>query len=351
MHILLLQFFLLSVLALVLYLLQIKKRYKEMIFMVISFISMWYIHSRVNINTVPDLYNYESMFVNTKMMTWKACFGYVGGMEAGYVVLNKIVSTFTGNYYVFQGLYGFTLLFLYFSSFRRYSPYVIVSILLLLVGTFNISIYVLRQYLAVAIFVASFPLIIDRKMIPYLIICIFAFFIHKSAIICVPIYFMYQLRPKYLFLSMVLLTLGIFFLLDAFMIFSVETISDFEEYLGRNVTDSQSYIGAVIEGIILFIYVYTFRRIVWEEGIHKLIFILLILSVLVNIAIIGRPGTLSRLSSFYETATLYALPLILATKKDLLYKIACVACVFFLRVFPTFFGSIGLGDLTDMKLL
>lgn len=284
-------------------------------------------------------------------MTWRNCLNYSGAMETGWVALNKLVSLLTNNYYIFQGLYGFVLLFLYFYSFRRYSPYVMISILLLLAGSYNISIYVMRQYLAVAIFVASFPFILDRKMIPYLIICFMMFFIHKTAIICVPIYFMYQLKPKYLILSVILLTIGVFFLLDVFMLFSIETISDYEEYFVKGESGSQAYVGAAIAGIITFLYIFALKEVVWSDGIHKLIFVLLLLAVLVNIAIIGRPGTMSRLTSFYETSILFALPLTMNTKRPFVEKMIALIIVFFLRVYPTFFGSIGLGDLTNMKLL
>jgi hypothetical protein len=338
-------------LALGLTLLPLRKKEKELAFMVIAFISMWYIHSMVKVFSVPDLDNYEKMFLSTRTMSWRECFEFMGGMETGYVALNKLVSTFTSNYYFFQGLYGFILLFLYFQTFRRYSPYVMVSILLLLVGTYNISIYVMRQFLAVAIFVASFPLILKRKLIPYLLVCVFMFLIHKTAIICMPIYFMYQMKPKILIMSVILLAAGIFFLLDAFMLLSIETVGDYEEYMIKGGSDSQVYVSAAIAGVITLLYVYSVRRLIWEDGVHKLVFILLLLSVLVNLAIVGRPGTLSRLPSFYESATLFALPLIMASKRNILEKSLIFVFIFFIRIYPTYFGSIGLGDLANMKLL
>ena len=117
MHILLFQFIFLSILAFLFNLLPFKKEKSDFVYMIIAFIPMWYIHSMVKVGTVPDLSNYEYMFWQTQFMSWKQCFQYSGSMEAGYLLLNKFVSLFTKNYYVFQGLYGAVLLFLYLEYF------------------------------------------------------------------------------------------------------------------------------------------------------------------------------------------------------------------------------------------
>lgn len=351
MHILLQQFILLSVLAVVFYFLPLKQKKKDFVYMVIAFIPMWYIHSMVKVGSVPDLDNYFYMFVQTKNMSWRDCFLYVGSMEAGFVILNKLVSLITTNYYVFQGLYGFIFLIIFFNSFRRYSPYAIISVLLLLVGSYNISIYVIRQYLAAAIFVASFPLILQRKMIPFLLICLLNFFIHKTAIICVPVYFMYQLKPKLLILSGLTIALLVFVSSEALMFFTIESLGDYEEYLTGHDYGGQRFVGTAIVAVIFILYIYYIRGKIWEDNIHKLVFVLLLLDILVNIVIIGRPGTMYRLTSFFDTATLFALPLIMNTKNNMVEKILVCSVVLFLKVYPTFFGSNGMGDLMGMRFI
>ena len=351
MHILLQQFVLLSILAVIFYFLPFKQKKKDFVYMVIAFMPMWYVHSMVKVGSVPDIDNYFYMFIQTKNMSWKDCFLYVGAMEAGYVTLNKIISLLTSNYYVFQGLYGFVILIIYFNSFRRYSPYAIISVLLLLAGSYNISIYVIRQYLAVAIFVASFPLILQRKMIPFLLICLLNFFIHKTAIICVPVYFMYQLKPKLLILSGLAMTLFVFFSLEVFMLLTIESLGDYEEYLTGSDYGGQRFVGTAIVAFIFILYIYYIRGKIWEDNIHKLVFILLLLDVLVNFAIIGRPGTMYRLTSFFDTASLFALPLILNTKNHLVEKFLVCLVVLFLKVYPTFFSSNGMGDLIGMSFI
>lgn len=350
MHILLQQFLFISFLAAVLHLSSIKSERRDVLFMVLVFIPMWYIRSMVDINTVPDLGQYEKMFRNVKYMSWLQSIEYEGAMEAGYVTFNKFISLMTSDFRVFLCIWNFLLLFLYFHTFRKYSPYVVLSVIILLVSSYNISIYVLRQYFVVAIFVASFPLIVERKMVPFLMVCLFSSFIHKTAILCVPIYFIYSLKPKLMMASIVAFSLLIFFAADALIIITIETINDYHNYLETQGA-GQSWVPAARAGMELGLFTYLVSKKIWDNDFYKLVFVLLAMYFLVNVIIIGRDGTLSRVSTYYGTATLFALPIILKEVKDTVYKVGALFVILFLKIYPIFFGSTGLGDLSEMRLV
>ena len=325
-------------------------RKKDLAFMILAFIPMWYIHSMVEVNSVPDLHNYEDMFYRVRYMTLWESVKYEGSMEAGYVLLNKMVSLITNDYHVFQGLYSFAMLFLYFSSFRKYSPYAILSVIILLAGTYNISIYVIRQYLAVAIFVASIPLILERKLYLYLLVCGLNFFIHKTSIICIPVYFIYQLKPYLIFASSTAIALLIFFGADAVAMMMVESLEDYQKYLVGD-QGGQNWVGSAIRAMELGVFVFIFKKRMWTDDILKLLLILLILVFLVNVATIGKVGTVSRMASYYDIASLFALPYMLKEIKVIPIKVAVFLLIMFLKVYPTFFGSSSLSDLADIKII
>ena len=350
MHILLLQFILLSILALVFYLLPIKEKKKELLFLIMAFIPMWYIHSMVEVGSVPDISNYENMFYQTKMMTWGQCIQYSGNMEVGYVLFTKAISMFSNNYYVLQGVYGFIILVLFFFTFRLYSPYAILSVLLLLLGPYNMSIYVIRQYFAVAIFVASIPLILQKRMKLYLLVCVLNFFIHRTSIICIPIYFIFQLKPYLVFVSSALIALIVFAGADMFELMSIESLADYQKYLQPGET-GQNWMGAAIVGFELATFSFIMRKKLWCDDKIKLVFLLLLLTFFIKIVIIGRDGTINRLGSYYGAASLFALPYMLKEIKSVPLKVVVLVVFMLLKVYPTFFGSRGLGDLEGMSLI
>lgn len=350
MNILLQQFLFISLLAAVMYALSLKPQKRDMVFMALAFIPMWYIHSMINYSMLPDLPNYEYMFDSVHIMSWRQCLLFSGSMEAGYVMFNKLVSFITPSFQVFLGVCGAALLLMNFYAIKKYSPYVVLSVIILLATSYNMSICVLRQYLAVAVFVASFPLILERRMVPYLVVCVLNFFLHRTAILCIPVYFIFLMKPKQMIISMVAFSLVIFLAADTLMLYSIESLEDYQKYM-ENSGGGQSWLPAAISCIELAAFALLTWKLIWNDDLHRLIFILLTLSFLVNVAIIGMVGTLNRLSTFYGTASLFALPLILNNTKNSVVRVSVAVVILFLKVYPTFFGSKGVGELVNLRLI
>lgn len=119
--------------------------------------------------------------------------GYVRSIENGYILLVKFIIAIGGTqqliFLIFSGftIYCFCKFILKFSN----NPYLSILIFIL-VGPLYLSTFnQVRQYLAIGIFLAYLiPLIQKRKKIKYfLIVLATAYFIHTSAIILIPFYF------------------------------------------------------------------------------------------------------------------------------------------------------------------
>ena len=303
---------------------------------------MWYIHSMVEYLSVPDLDGYLMKFMDASHCTINQILNddIEGNTEKGYLLLNKLISSFGLDFRGFLMAYSFILLALYFNSFKKYSPYIIISILFLLINGYNQSIFVIRQHFAIAIFVASFPLIIERKFWLFLLVLFLMFSIHRTSFVCFPVYFLYALKKKPLIGAFVLLTAVLY------MTFSV-ALYRFSSYFwgyygylsygreGANAT------GFIIMLVMLLIYMLMLREKVFFEGINKLIFIILTLSVSMNLGGIGFTPT-GRLGLYYEVAPIFALPIAMKYSHNMTIRTTILLVIMGLWFYKTFIGSAAL---------
>ncbi|QRN85474.1 EpsG family protein [Clostridia bacterium] len=87
----------------------------------------------------------------------------------------------------------------YFDKHGRYRHYVILFIVIFfLFNIFN----TIRQMVAAAIFFYALKFIVEKKLYKYMFFILLAIFFHRSAIICIPLYFLLKLRMKTLFLGL-----------------------------------------------------------------------------------------------------------------------------------------------------
>lgn len=349
MHILLVQFLLLVALAAFLYLAPIKKKIREIVFLVIAFAPLWYIHSMVEVGSVPDTYNYFFAYNYSINSTWKQCALGTGSYEGGYLLLNKLVGLVSSNYYVFQGIYGFVLIACYYYAYHKYSPYVIISVLLFLLGGYNPSIYIIREYLAIALMVASLPLIIERKLIPFLILIFCIFFIHQSSIVVLPLYFLYAIKNKRILLYLLIFSIIAIVGADYF----ISLISSMEDRYSGYLDDEnyQNWKGAVIAIFEWGLFFYVMKDTVWEMGINKLLFIMMTIYMIFQIVSIGRMSILHRVCAYYAVSIPFVVPIMIKKAESPLLKVGIVLIFGSLSLYTTFGGNYGLSAFADMRLL
>lgn len=117
------------------------------------------------------------------------------GWEPLYIVINRVIGYFTENEYIFLAAISFLIIVPIFRSIRRYSSFPIMSLLIYLaLGYYYGSNGVFRLWLSIAILTFSYKYIIDRNFIKFMIVCCIAFFMHRTAIVFVPAYFLYNMK-------------------------------------------------------------------------------------------------------------------------------------------------------------
>lgn len=283
---------------------------KNRIFMFISFILLVFFHSFINIESLPDLpsYNYSyNILKNTPI-------GDIGKvdvdakLEIGFQFYMKFVSLLGFDFQGFLLVNSIILLALYYSVIAKYSSYVFVSVLILLLGGYNQSIFVLRQHLAMGLIFFSISYILDGRFYKYMLFCFLAFLFHQTAIIFVPIYLLYHIRSKKVMIGtllVVLIAIPILFSLVIHYI-GLNILHGYDSYL-----DSDG-IGANIVGCVIalcFFGYYTFflRSNVLERGINRLLFIILFINCIGSFAGIGFNPT-NRLFMYYGMFNILAIP-------------------------------------------
>lgn len=119
-------------------------------------------------------------------------------IEMGFYVLNKVVQLFTKDY---AGIFIVCSVFFFhyiYKAIREQSVMPTLSVFLL-VGTtyYFIFLNTMRQMMVVAVFLYAIKYIKQRNLKKFLLYMILASTIHVSAVICIPLYFLYgiTLRP------------------------------------------------------------------------------------------------------------------------------------------------------------
>ena len=153
------------------------------LFLVCSFGELWLLATFRTPTFIADDMNYLQMFYYPT-----SCY-----VEKGYCWLNDFIRLFGMEQYILFG--GLALLvftgiavFIY-----RYSSNVVVSVLTYigLMYAFN-SLNVIRQFLAISVIFIAFPLVQKRKFWLFLGAVCLACLFHKSAIICLSFYWLYN---------------------------------------------------------------------------------------------------------------------------------------------------------------
>lgn len=253
-----------------------------------------------------------------------------GYFEVGYIYINYFIKLISDSKLFFLTI---TSAFIYFGIFRfiyKNSKNEFMSLLLfVLLLYFFESMSAIRQYLAISIILLSFDNIRNKKLIKYIISVVLALLIHKSAIICILLYFVYNIKidkkTKFilLFITLLLSLVGANFISSILLRFNFYT-----SYLDRLGTIKlASFIGMIIN-ILIYLFV-SFRHTKDKESefFINVAFISMLLSILtLNFSILGR------LSLYFEIFSLISIVnsifSIKTVKNRLLFSIILLTCCF-----------------------
>jgi hypothetical protein len=220
--------FLIGVLFAVLDLFAANKNLKIAMILTYGFIII--IFAGLRWETGTDWENYLTALTNVQNVDYGQ-----SGYEFGYELLLRFASSLSNKYTLVLFI---TAIFIYsFTSglLKKYSPYPLFSLLLLLSYSLNASGFGYRQDLAIALTFFSFHFIVEKKLIWYLFFIFLAIMFHQSAIIFLPAFWIARINwnKKSLFILIsfiVLIKVLIWQLSQIVPIFSAMAASKVEIY-------------------------------------------------------------------------------------------------------------------------
>lgn len=164
-----------------------KDRTLDVAFLITCFIIMTLLHTFIN-PEYSDLYGYKIGFNEYQDMPFLKVFNENAPSlkaETGYRVFCKVITLFTSEWRWAMFLISVVILSGYYFTIKHYSTMFWLSILLIMVGPFTQSLFVLRQHMAMGIILFTWPFILNKQIFPYMAICLLAISIHQTALIFV----------------------------------------------------------------------------------------------------------------------------------------------------------------------
>jgi hypothetical protein len=189
-----------------------------------------------------------------------------GDFEPGFTLLCFICKTIYNDYFFFQfivALIDTVLLVRFLRKAVDNIPYAL--ILYITFNGFIISTDLLRNSIAIMIFLNSLVFIKERKIIPYMLLCTLALTFHTSSLFFYPLYFFFNKRcNKWLYLILFIIS-NIVFILHISIVPSIlgflgdggdleNKIIAYTELLNESKTLSIGYLERLFTGFLLFIY-------------------------------------------------------------------------------------------------
>ena len=303
--------------------------------------TMVILRSFMDINSLPDLPEYEQGFIALRSISWgKVPNEWIGVKidEVGFRFFLKIVGLFSDNFHVFLFVMGIVWMALYYKTIKRYSPYVVVSLLLVLVGSFNQSLFVIRQHLAMAICFYSYKYIISKDIKSYLITILLAFLMHQTALVFLPLYFVYHIKNRRTLLLTIFIGALLMYLSFSYLLNQIggNMLTGYSSYLESD--EGTNAMGFLIMLSMLLCYCLFLRRNAFNEGINKLLLISLLFGTTLCFVGIGFNPT-GRLAMYYSSTAFLAIPIIMQHISSRLIRYSFLSVVYTLFFSLSFWGS------------
>lgn len=321
-----------------------KRRYKIYLFM--AFLMLITVHIMKDPESLPDLPFYIDGFKEVSANNMSYIFAHgVDSLksENGWHVLCKLISYISSSPFFFILCTSFIILIGYYLAIRDFSSIYWLSTLLVLLGPFCQSLYVLRQYMAMSILLMTYHFIIEKRIWAFLLFVLLAFNIHQTAIIFLPIYFLYHLKGKYIYITIVaIIAVCVYIIyyvdLRELAINAVEetNLKGYDSYL-KSETETNWKAGAYTLVVALF-RLMIMKRVAFEEGINRLLTFTLFVAVLIGIIGIGLVFT-GRLNLYFSGIIFLVIPNTAKYIRIRPYRYAFISVMLGFSIFMWLFGN------------
>jgi hypothetical protein len=311
-------------------------------FVVLSFISLFVVHTFVDPMTVRDLPFYKDAFnecISLPFYRLKDAL-WASSMELGFLWYMKFLSLISNNFIIVLIVGSLILLSCYYRTILKYSPYTYVSILLLLVTVFDQSIFVLRQHLAMALLTLSWDSIINKNYRRFGVFIIIAFLLHRTALVFVPLFFLYNIENKRKYILALLipcLVFGVSYII-ILRYFSSLMGRDYSGYIDNVKYGGANYVDFILMSGLLASMVFFMKSAVFERGINKLLLSIISIAVIATFFGVGNSST-GRLFYYYTAIPFILVPNIMKYINNPIVRVGFAVCYIGLYVYVSYLGS------------
>lgn len=215
------------------------------------------------------------------------------GFEPGFTLLMAICKALTNNYHFLVficTLINVSLLLFFFK--KRLDNIPLSFVIFLTFGGYVMSTNLMRNSIAILIFVNALTYLEQRKLLPYIGLCILAATFHVSALLYLPLYFIINYRyNKYVYLGLFIIANAIFLLhLPVITIILTHILGDvgglvqmkIESYTSGNLDEMKTlsigYLERLFTGIMIFCYYDKLYELREENKVFINLFLLYILA-------------------------------------------------------------------------
>lgn len=272
-------------------------------------------------NTIfPDIDDYFYTFKRVSMVSLKFIITQGSPIEGqdpdlGYLIYNKLLSLISTDYYILIFANSAIVLAGYMSFIKRYSGFLFMSMALFLLGPFYHSLFIYRQYIAIALCLFSVSFILNRKLIHFLLLVLLAATIHKTAVVFLLLYPLYYLKIGKIYLTIMLFLTFVAISIRTMLVeYAILFIGVSEVYTKANEVNGgeTSYTFFIINAVIM-AFVFFFGKVRELREIEKLMFDSLVLVLIIDLAAVGLDGTIAgRLAAYFSPCNMILLPNICA---------------------------------------
>lgn len=319
-------------------------------FIMLIFIQLFILHAFVDPNSMVDLPGYVETYedVADYPLLYSLTVGFVGvKMEPGWIVLCKVLSFLSTNSILILIVSSLIIVGGYCTIIKKYSIVPWLSVFLWLCTTFNQSLFVLRQHAAMAICILSIPFVLKRDWKKFWIIILLATSIHQTAVIFIPLYYIYDcnINKRFWYISGAIFVLAGLIAPTVFSwLFANTWYNSYEDAEGSNAVNFLIYL--CVFALYLFTSNFKMRNI---DGIEKFFVIMLMMSLLLSFVGIGF-GPTNRLVKYYGISTIWLLPIALCKINDKTIRaVGClVVCILYFLLYSS---ASGMEYIKDYKLI
>lgn len=302
---------------------------KEYVFLSVSFLTLMFFHVFVDTYSVEDLYRYEDTYKRICNLSFSNALELDVHFDYMWVVFNKLATFVTGDFTFLLFLYNIILLGTVYLISNKYSPYMPVSIIIFIVLSYEQSLFVLRQYLAIAIVLWTIPCIINKKLLPYIGLCVAAYFFHKSAIIWIPLYFLYNIENLKIYIGALVSAIVVIGLICSNPLIMASFFDDYYiRYLEGGV--SINVTAKLISLSYLICYILFAKRCVFDRGINKMCFTMLLVYTVIY-CFAPPVGIITRILKYFELSLFLVIPITMSYIKSFPIRVSYLISILILQ--------------------